>query len=229
MHPVIFNTRTESHQWSRRLGQVLGDRLSVGSQPVVHVRTGKILLPAGQAITRLPLLLSGRLDCVLPLQDGEASSLIPISFEAGEIAMLSQLFCNAPVWVDVVAAQDCTLHWLPVADLEKLLEADPALLLLLTRFLAHRLRDVQIRERSWVERSVHHRVRMQLMRLAQSTEPDNRGIRTIRATHEELSARCGVSRPKLTLELKRLEEDGVLQRGRGCIEILDSRWSKFQP
>lgn len=220
MHPLIFNTRTESHTWSRRLGQALGERLSVDAQPVMHVPAGRILLPAGQAITRLPLLLSGRLDCVLPLQDGEASSLIPISFDAGEIAMLSQLFCNAPVWVDVVAAQDCALRWLPVADLETLLETDPDLLLMLTRFLAHRLRDVQIRERSWVERSVHHRVLMQLMRLAQKTTPDARGCRVIHATHEELAARCGVSRPKLTLELKQLEAQGLILRGRGFIEVL---------
>lgn len=223
MHPLIFNTRTESHEWSRRLGRVLGDRLSINSQPVVHVPAGKILLPAGQAIRRLPLLLSGRLDCVLPLQDGEANSLIPISFEAGEIAMLSQLFCNTPVWVDVVVAQDCTLRWLTVAALEKLLETDPELLLMFTRFLAQRLREVQIRERSWVERSVHHRVLLQLMRLAQKITPDAHGCCVIHATHEELAARCGVSRPKLTLELKRLEQGGVLRRGRGSIEILNLR------
>lgn len=220
MHPVIFNIRTESHQWSRRLGQALGERLSLDSQAVVQVPAGRILLPAGQPITRLPLLLSGRLDCVLPLQDSEASSLIPISFEAGEIAMLSQLFCNAPVWVDVVAAQDCELRWLPVAELEQLLEADPALLLVFTRFLAQRLREVQIRERSWVERSVHQRVSMQLMRLAQKIAPDAQGCRVIQATHEELAARCGVSRPKLTLELKQLENQGLIRRGRGFIEVL---------
>ena len=163
---------------------------------------------------------------MLPLQNGEATSLIPISFEAGEIAMLSQLFCNAPVWVDVVAGQDCELRWLHVSELEKLLEADPALLLMLTRFLSQRLREVQLRERSWVERSVHHRVLMQLMRLAQKITPDAQGHRVIRTTHEELAARCGVSRPKLTLELKKLEENGLLRRGRGCIEILNSEWSK---
>ena len=80
MNPAIFNTRTESHQWSRRLGQVLAERLAVQSQAVVHVPAGKNLLPAGQPITRLPLLLSGRLDCVLPLLGSDAGSLIPISF-----------------------------------------------------------------------------------------------------------------------------------------------------
>ena len=220
MNPAIFNTRTESHQWSRRLGQVLGERLAVQSQAMVHVPACKNLLPAGQPITRLPLLLSGRLDCVLPLLGSDAGSLIPISFESGEVAMLSQLFCNAPVWVDVVAAQDCVLHWLPVTELEALLRSDAELLLMLTQFLAHRLRDVQIRERGWVERGVRQRVLMQLRRLAQKTLPDAQGVRVIRATHEELAARCGVSRPKLTTELKRLEQEGLLRRGRGVLEFL---------
>ena len=216
----IFNTRTESHLLSKRLGQALGECLMDQSHPVMNVPAGKTLLPAGQPITRLPLLISGRLDCVLPLQQSDTRSLIPISFEAGEIAMLSQLFCNTPVWVDVVAAQDCLVHWLPVAELERRIESNPELLMVLTRFLAHRLRDVQIRERSWVERSVHQRVLMQLARLVQKITPNAQGVRTVHTTHEELAARCGVSRPKLTTELKRLEEQGLIRRGRGMLEIL---------
>ena len=224
MHPALFHTPTESHQWGQRLGKALREPLPLSSLPVVHVAAGKTLLPAGQPIARLPLLVSGRLDCVLPLQQGESGSLIPISFESGEVAMLSQLFCNAPVWVDVVAAQDCVIHWLPVTELEALLRSDAELLLMLTQFLAHRLRDVQIRERGWVERGVRQRVLMQLRRLAQKTLPDAQGVRVIRATHEELAARCGVSRPKLTTELKRLEQEGLLRRGRGVLELL-----KFDP
>ena len=80
---------------------------------------------------------------------------------------------------------------------------------------------MQIRERGWVERSVHHRVCMQLTRLAQKTGPDAQGALHIHATHEELAARCGVSRPKLSTELKHLEGGGLIRRGRGSIEVLD--------
>jgi CRP-like cAMP-binding protein len=41
------------------------------------------------------------------------------------------------------------------------------------------------------------------------------------ATHEDLAARCGVSRPKVSGELKRLEKAGWLRLDRGAIEILD--------
>ena len=220
MHPALFHAPSESHLWNQRLAQALCERLPESQYPAVQVHAGQVLLPSGRPITRLPLLLSGRLDCVLPVQQGESGPLIPISFEAGEIAMLSQLFCNRPVWVDVVAARNARLRWLPVATMETLIESDSALLQMLTRFLAHRLRDVQIRERSWVERSVQQRVRLQLERLAEKIPPDSRGLRTLHTTHEELAARCGVSRPKLSLALKRLELEGRLQRGRGRLDLL---------
>lgn len=190
------------------------------ASPAVTAVAGQTLLPAGQPITRLPWVLQGRLDCVLPLQHGETGSLIPVSFGAGEIAMLSQLFCNSPVWVDVVVAQSCELRWLSVSALEALLASDFDLLMMHARFLAHRLREVQLRERSWVERSVHQRVLAHLTRIASKTPESQQGVRTIHATHEELAARCGVSRPKFTLELKRLEALGAIRRGRGFIEIL---------
>jgi CRP-like cAMP-binding protein len=41
------------------------------------------------------------------------------------------------------------------------------------------------------------------------------------ATHEHLAMRCGVSRPKLSNELKQLENAGILRLNRGAIEILN--------
>lgn len=216
----LFHAPSESHLWNQRLALALSERWPSAQAPVVTARAGQVLLPSGQPITRLPLLLSGRLDCVLPVQQGESGPFIPISFEAGEIAMLSQLFCNRPVWVDVVVAREARLRWLPVPALEALIESDSTLLHMLTRFLAHRLRDVQLRERSWVERGVQQRVRLQLQRLAEKITPDPQGVRTLHTTHEELAARCGVSRPKLSLALKRLEQQGRLLRGRGRLDLL---------
>ena len=221
MQPSRIQTHTDSPGWSRQLGQAVADHLPVSSLTVIQVPAGKILLPAHQPITRLPLVLTGRLDCVLPRQQGEAISLIPTSFGPGEIAMLSQLFCNVPVWIDVVAGQDSHLRWLEVEQLENLLLSQPDLLLLHTRFLAHRLRDVQLRERSWVERSVHQRVLSHLSRLVQSMPPDADGGHTLHTTHEELAARCGVSRPKLSLELQRLARLGAIHKGRGFVRVVN--------
>jgi CRP-like cAMP-binding protein len=45
----------------------------------------------------------------------------------------------------------------------------------------------------------------------------------IAVTHDKLAARCGLSRPKLSQELKRLELAGTLRLHRGAIEIVDRR------
>lgn len=221
MLSAIFGAKPESHELSQQLGDLLGQRIALSESPVVQVPAGKLLLPAGQTIRRLPLLLKGRVDCVLPMDQGETSSIVPVSFGAGEVAMLSQVFCNRPVWVDVVAAQDCALRWLDVKDIEALMKQVPELLLLLAKFLSQRLREVQTRERSWVERGVRNRVRAHLLRMAQKGTANAQGQRHILATHEEVAARCGISRPKVSLELKRLEQQGWIRLRRGCIEILD--------
>ncbi|MGC1173529.1 helix-turn-helix domain-containing protein [Polaromonas sp.] len=53
----------------------------------------------------------------------------------------------------------------------------------------------------------------------QASAPD--GALYITTTHEELSACSGVSRPKLSQELKRLELKGRVKLERGSIRIID--------
>jgi CRP-like cAMP-binding protein len=43
----------------------------------------------------------------------------------------------------------------------------------------------------------------------------------IHATHEQLAASCGVSRPKTSLALKKMEQDGILKLGRKWLEVLN--------
>lgn len=220
MLPVIFNSQPHSHELSQKLGTALAQLTTANMSAAVKVSAGQLLLPAGKEIRRLPLLLSGRIDCVLPLDQGETASIVPVSFGPGEVVMLSQVFCNLPVWVDLVAAQDCEIQWLEVKKIEALMETQPDLLLLLAKFLSQRLREVQVRERSWVERGIKNRVRAQLARMAQQFQPTSSGVHQILATHEKVAARCGMSRPKVSVELKRLEQQGIIRLKRSCIEIL---------
>jgi CRP-like cAMP-binding protein len=61
-----------------------------------------------------------------------------------------------------------------------------------------------------------------LARVALEATPDRQGDPwLVSATHEHLAQRCGVSRPKLSQELKQLEHAGVLRLDRGRIELLD--------
>lgn len=176
---------------------------------------------AGEPLDRLPVVISGRLDSVLHLQGDEGSFIIPVSFGPGEVVFLSQLFSHQPSFVDLVVGEPAALRWLPMAELERLLLADSELMVELVRFLVQRLREVQVRERAWLERGVHERVCATLARLVHQEAPGQNGTVSITATHEELSLRSGVSRPKLSQELKRLELAGRLKLDRGSIRVID--------
>jgi len=43
----------------------------------------------------------------------------------------------------------------------------------------------------------------------------------VELTHEQLAARCGISRPKASIALKNLERSGLVALGHRSIEVLD--------
>jgi len=221
MRPGRTQERKESRTISRRLAQEFLQRLNLAKGPVQKLPEGATVLHAGEPMDRLPMVVSGRLDSVLHLQGDQGSIIIPVSFGPGEMVFLSQLFSHHPSFVDLVVGEAAAVRWLPIADLERLLLTDSELMVELARFLVQRLREVQARERAWLERGVHERVCATLARLAHQQTPAPDGTLSIVATHEELSARSGVSRPKLSQELKRLETEGRLKLERGSIRIID--------
>lgn len=205
---------------NRRLAQALVQRLDADIGPPRRAATGAVLCRAGERPARLPLVIAGRLDAVLHL-GAQGLQVIPITFATGEMAMLSALFAKQPLQADLVAAEASTLRWLPVPEIEQALLRDGELLVMLVRFLAQRLREVQQRERVWLERGVHARVCATLARLARERSTPPGQPPAVMATHEQLAMRCGVSRPKLSHELKRLEKAGTLRLRRGAIDVLD--------
>jgi CRP/FNR family transcriptional regulator len=184
---------------------------------VVRGDAGQLVHSGHTPLAALPLVESGLLEVVL-LIDDEGRRVVPVWFGPGEIAMLSSLFAAEsgvqPVRADLVWRQAGRLRWIDRDVIEAATQAQPLLMGLLARFLAQRLREVQHRERGWLERSVHERVRSVLARAAS----DNDGVLAL--THEALAERCGVSRPKLSAALKLLERAGVLTLHRGRVQVI---------
>jgi CRP-like cAMP-binding protein len=177
-----------------------------------------VVIRAGTLPKALPVVEVGRLQAVI--HTGlEGQRVAPVSFEEGETAMCSLLFSCSSAHADIVAAQPCRLRWLSMATIESAVEAHPQLGLPLIRFLAQRLREVQMRERVWLSRGLNGRVWAALMREVAGAEPGADGCWVVPLTHEALAERAGVSRPRLSLTLKAMEREGLLRIGRGRIEI----------
>ena len=215
----------QSRQLGRKFANALAQPMAFKSRPLHRLDAGVSLCKAGDRVTQLPYVMSGRLDAVVHVPGTQGGQIVPISFRAGEMAFLSYLFNQLPSGSDLLVGEPSTIQWLPIQEIEACLLNDQGLLLTLVRFLGQRLREVQARERSWAARGVQPRLCAGLARMAADlpTRSDERTV--VMATHEQLAAGCGISRPKASIALKALEGAGVLKLGRGWIEVLNLRGS----
>jgi CRP-like cAMP-binding protein len=210
----------QSRQLGRKFANALAQPLAFKSRPLHRFDSGVSLCKAGDRVTQLPFVMSGRLDAVVHVPGIQGGQIVPISFRVGEMAFLSYLFNQLPSGSDLVVGEPSTIQWLPLKDIEACLLIDQGLLLMLVRFLGQRLREVQARERSWAARGVQHRLCAGLARMAADLPSRSDGRTVVVATHEQIAASCGISRPKASIALKALEGDGVLKLGRGWIEVV---------
>jgi len=210
----------QSRQLGRKFANALAQPLAFKSRPLHRFDSGVSLCKAGDRVTQLPFVMSGRLDAVVHVPGIQGGQIVPISFRAGEMAFLSYLFNQLPSGSDLVVGEPSTIQWLPLRDIEACLLIDQGLLLMLVRFLGQRLREVQARERSWAARGVQHRLCAGLARMAADLPSRSDRRTVVVATHEQIAASCGISRPKASIALKALEGDGVLKLGRGWIEVV---------
>ena len=213
----------KSRQLGREFANALAQPLTFKSRPLHRFAAGVSLCKAGDRVTQLPFVMSGRLDAVVHVPGVQGGQIVPISFRAGEMAFLSYLFNQLPSGSDLVVGEPSTIQWLPLKDIETCLLNDQGLLLMLVRFLGQRLREVQARERSWAARGVQTRLCAGLARMTADLPSRSDGRTVVVATHEQIAASCGISRPKASIALKVLEGDGVLKLGRGWLEVLNLR------
>jgi CRP-like cAMP-binding protein len=220
--PAFASELLASRSLSRQLAQALAEPLSLKQRPMHQFKEGAVLCKAGESVTNLPFVISGRLDAVVHVPGGLGSQIVPIAFHAGEVVFLSYLFNQVPSGSDLVVGEASAIRWVAIQEIEACLVKDQALLIMLVRFLGQRLREVQARERGWASRGVQQRLCAGLVRMAADLPPRQDGRLIIATTHEQLAARCGISRPKASLALKALEQKGALLLGRRWMEVLDA-------
>lgn len=210
-----------SQELNRDLARALAARVGLAKRPSHRVAAGTVLLKAGDRLKNLPYVVGGRLDAVVYLPGKTGSQIVPVCFRAGELGLLSYLFNQLPNGADVIPGEESTIRWVPVRQIESALLDDPALMILLVRFLGQRLREAQARERGWAARGVLPRLGAGLTRLLSDLPKRDDGRVVIEATHEEIADRCGISRPRVSTALKKMEREGLVALGRKSVEVLD--------
>jgi CRP-like cAMP-binding protein len=122
---------------------------------------------------------------------------------------------------DAYASGPVKVLHISMADLNALLDADPAYTRAFMRLVCHRQRMAMAHVRGLRTASVSARVAQQLLVRTRSREGPGVASRMLELSQENLSTLVGVSRQALNRCLQRMTADGLIAISYGRIEILD--------
>jgi CRP/FNR family cyclic AMP-dependent transcriptional regulator len=129
----------------------------------------------------------------------------------GELAALE----GAPRAATAAAKDDVTALKLQPEDLDAILRANPDWAIMLLQDLAGQLRSMSYR---YTLRSEDLRRRVEALL---STHLEETGELVFRSTREELAGWVGATREATARMLQKMRADGIVELGRGSVEILD--------
>lgn len=202
---------------------ILRDELALSRRAPLHLAANKVLFPAGQRSEHVFCIAEGGIHVELYPQSQEGARVIPMGFHPGMVTLVHTVYDNTPDPGTLVASVDSTLYAVSHQEFRAVMHASVARLEVVTQFLAARLTEARRREKQWLERSAQERVALTLDYMASETPTNALRSETprINATHELIADRSGISRAKVSRELKRLEQAGHVRLARSGVEILD--------
>ena len=184
-----------------------------------RARAGEQILDYQSGGTDLFLVLRGHVRVTVITEAGEVI-LRDIRDDEffGEIAAIDGL----PRSSAIVAVIDTTLARMTAPVFRKLVHAHPDVCDQLLLLLASQVRMLANRVNEHSTLSVAQRIYAELLRLARPAKGGkSEAVISPPPTHSELAARVGTRREAVTRELNGLERDGLLERRRGAIVVLD--------
>ena len=180
--------------------------------PVLEVAAGTSLFAAGQPCRGFPLLLRGEVQVYRESPQGRRLELYRVG--AGDICLVStaSLFSGAVLGADAVTTQDTALRLLGRSGFERISEV-PALRAFLFEQFASRMADLI----AVTDAVAFQRLDRRLAAALLGHGP------LVRLSHLQLAQALGTAREIVTRLLRRFEQDGWVELGRGEIRILAPR------
>ncbi len=180
--------------------------------PVLEVAAGTPLFAAGEPCRGFPLLLRGEVQVYRESAQGRRLELYRVG--AGDICLVStaSLFSGAALGADAVTTQDTALRLLGRSGFERISEV-PALRAFLFEQFASRMADLI----AVTDAVAFQRLDRRLAAALLGHGP------LVRLSHLQLAQALGTAREIVTRLLRRFEQDGWVELGRGEIRILAPR------
>ncbi|NUB15670.1 cyclic nucleotide-binding domain-containing protein [Azospirillum brasilense] len=145
---------------------------------------------------------------------------IPAGEFFGELAAIDGKARSA----GIVAVTNATVACMPAALFRDCIHRHPDVCDQVMVLLAREIRKLATRVNEFNTLDVRHRIYAELLRLAR---PDGRGEHSATISppppHADLAARVSTRREAVSRELSALERDGLLEKRRGALVLLDTR------
>ncbi len=170
--------------------------------------------------TNLYLINTGRVRVTLYSSDGKEVSFVDID-EGGNFGEFSAID-GRPRSANVIALSDTTITIISPDKFLKILEKYPSVCMEMLQQLTGIVRRLCDRIFEYSTLDVHDRVRAELLRMARENM-DLDGVARIRnpPTQAQLASRVSCTREAVSRELKKLEESGLIKRGRKRLIVED--------
>lgn len=167
-------------------------------------------------------IIKGRLELSTMGDEGRKLGLDVLSRGAffGEIALLDP----GPRTATVTALEDCQLLMLRQTDLHHVLVQNPHLTLELLSLVGKRMRHITDQLHQQILLPLNKRLARKLLRLASATGDENPRLGL---SHSEIADLVGASREAVSKTLSSWKKQGLIQTGRGSIELLDEAELRF--
>ncbi|MEO0369969.1 MAG: Crp/Fnr family transcriptional regulator [Pseudomonadota bacterium] len=182
----------------------------------VGLTAGDTLFTEQDSGDAIYFVVDGRMEISMIADDGRKLGFDVLSRGAffGEIALLDP----GPRTATAMALDDCNLLILNRADLHDLLERNPHHVAEVLQLIGKRMRDITDQLNEQILLPLPKRLARKILRLATFTDD---GHRCLRLSHSELADLVGASREAVSKALSSWNKQGVLQTGRGSVELLD--------
>ncbi len=166
-------------------------------------------------------VLSGTIAIQIASADGEHRTVNHLTQGElfGEIAIID----GEPRTADAIASRDTALMVIHRADFWRLVDKHPKVLIPLLNFLCARLRWLNVQTEESAFLNSEQRLARKLRHLSEAQAAKQHGIRMreVIVSQTELSELVGISRESVNKILQGWKKDGLVDLGRGRIEIKD--------
>jgi len=187
----------------------------------INAEKGQTLVSYEEPTSDVFFVVEGELEAEIFTDAGK-----PVFFReitSGEVFGELSAIDKAERAASVVASNDCALVTLPASDFEAVMRADYTIAHRFMTMLAQKIRDMSEQLYELTALDVPTRVMAELLRMSDKHGQQGDNQATIRPspTHEAIATRIGTSRELVTRALSKLSSEGLIEKSKGSIKILD--------